>query len=134
MTCIFNSICRGLLLFSSVRWEVDILLVNIGRIVDHPLFKCSFHHWFHPFFLPVNGGWGSWGRWSGYRQCTKTCGSGVQSRTRSRKCNNPYRRYGGSYCPGSSSSSSQRSCNTKACPGIYVHLFKPFILRKVWKY
>ncbi|XP_052679403.1 coadhesin-like isoform X3 [Crassostrea angulata] len=58
---------------------------------------------------PVHGGWSSW---SGYGSCSKSCGSGSQSRSRS--CNNPSPAYGGNSCSGSSTSS--QSCNTHNCP------------------
>ncbi|XP_078322967.1 coadhesin-like [Crassostrea virginica] len=57
----------------------------------------------------VNGNWGGWGGWG---SCTKSCASGTKYRYRS--CNNPAPSGGGSYCSGSSSSST--SCNTHYCP------------------
>ena len=56
---------------------------------------------------------GDWGGWSNYGKCTKTCGSGKQTRTRS--CDNPPRDHGGNDCTGSNDE--ERSCNTNACPG-----------------
>ena len=50
-------------------------------------------------FLPkfnyhiVNGNWGAWGNWS---ICSKTCGFGIQRK--SRECNNPLPKYGGDFC------------------------------------
>ena len=51
----------------------------------------------------MNGGWTSW------TNCSKSCGSGSQTRT----CTNPTPANGGSDCSGSSS----QPCNTQACPG-----------------
>ena len=51
----------------------------------------------------VDGGWSKWG------SCSKSCGSGRQTRT----CTNPEPARGGSGCPGSSS----QICNTEECPG-----------------
>ncbi|XP_062579319.1 coadhesin-like [Saccostrea cucullata] len=65
--------------------------------------SCNTHN------CPINGGWSSW---SGYGSCTRSCGSGTQSRSRS--CTNPRPAYGGTSCSGSTSSS--RSCNTHNCP------------------
>eukprot|EP00112_Aurelia_sp_Birch-Aquarium-sp1_P019789 Seg4965.1 transcript_id=Seg4965.1/GoldUCD/mRNA.D3Y31 product=Hemicentin-1 protein_id=Seg4965.1/GoldUCD/D3Y31 len=57
---------------------------------------------------PVNGGYSGW---SGYGSCSKSCGGGLQ--TRSRSCNNPSPAYGGKNCPGQSTQ--MRSCNTHVC-------------------
>ncbi|XP_056001828.1 coadhesin-like [Ostrea edulis] len=65
--------------------------------------SCNSHH------CPVHGGWSAW---SGYGSCSKTCGTGKQSRSRS--CTNPAPAYNGNSCSGSSSSS--RYCNTHNCP------------------
>ncbi|XP_054016241.1 A disintegrin and metalloproteinase with thrombospondin motifs 3-like isoform X1 [Hylaeus anthracinus] len=44
---------------------------------------------------PKDGGWSSWSAWE---KCSRTCGIGVQCRTR--KCNKPLPAYGGKYCSG----------------------------------
>ncbi|XP_062609284.1 hemicentin-1-like [Saccostrea cucullata] len=58
---------------------------------------------------PIHGNWGSW---SGWNSCSRTCGGGTKSRSRS--CNNPSPMYGGNYCSGSSIDTA--SCNTNSCP------------------
>ena len=73
------------------------------------------------FYILVNGGWGSW---TTQGTCSKTCGVGVQSR--SRTCDNPAPAHSGSPCSGSSSGT--ESCNLTPCPGIKCFLiFKLFI-------
>ncbi|XP_033736371.1 uncharacterized protein LOC117324562 [Pecten maximus] len=65
---------------------------------------------------------GGWGGWSAYGACTKTCGTGVYSR--SRACDSPLPANGGNPCGGASSEFSD--CNTNACPvaaaGVYQQL------------
>jgi len=63
----------------------------------------------------VNGGWSSWSSWT---SCSKSCGSGTQSASRS--CSNPYPSNGGTGCSGSAGTS--RYCNTHICPGLYISL------------
>ena len=58
----------------------------------------------------VNGMWSAWGE---YSTCTKTCGTGQKSRTRT--CTNPAPSGGGSTCPGSTSE--MTDCNISSCPG-----------------
>uniref|UniRef100_A0A182PKP9 GON domain-containing protein n=1 Tax=Anopheles epiroticus TaxID=199890 RepID=A0A182PKP9_9DIPT len=58
---------------------------------------------------PQNGGWGAWGSFS---DCSRTCGGGIQSRTR--KCNSPEPKHGGKYCTGWRIE--YRPCNTQPCP------------------
>eukprot|EP00118_Oscarella_pearsei_P014090 m.118685 g.118685 ORF g.118685 m.118685 type:complete len:1118 (+) comp37656_c0_seq3:1840-5193(+) len=43
---------------------------------------------------------GNWSEWSDYRECTHTCGTGVQASVR--ECNNPLPQGGGLYCSGRS--------------------------------
>ncbi|XP_067939915.1 coadhesin-like [Watersipora subatra] len=57
---------------------------------------------------PVNGGWSSW---SPYSSCSKSCGGGV--RTRTRTCTNPRPANGGQFCSGASTQSDR--CNTQGC-------------------
>ena len=59
--------------------------------------------------LVVNGGWSAW---SSYSSCSKECGGGTK--TRSRSCTNPAPSNGGAYCPGDATQTS--SCNTQSCP------------------
>ncbi|XP_013392139.1 thrombospondin-1-like [Lingula anatina] len=58
---------------------------------------------------PVDGGWTSW---SEYGPCTKTCGEGVQ--VRSRICGDPPIQGKGRPCPGPASEF--RECIAKQCP------------------
>ena len=58
---------------------------------------------------PVDGGWS---RWSSYGSCSRLCGGGNQTRTRS--CSNPPPKNNGSTCLGDTSQS--KACNIKGCP------------------
>ncbi|XP_018318532.1 A disintegrin and metalloproteinase with thrombospondin motifs 2 isoform X2 [Agrilus planipennis] len=59
---------------------------------------------------PQDGGWSDWSEWGA---CSRSCGTGVQFRTR--KCDNPLPSYGGSECFGLSEE--WRVCNLEKCPG-----------------
>ena len=58
----------------------------------------------------VHGGWSPWQPWG---SCTRSCGSGSQ--TRIRTCTNPPPRNGGNNCLGANLQC--RSCNSNSCPG-----------------
>ena len=82
-----------------------------GKLIDPPIMISS-----KPLDLAesqltisVNGGWTNFGSWS---ECTKTCGTGTQSRNRT--CTNPAPQYGGADCTGDAEES--RDCNTQPCP------------------
>ncbi|XP_078346319.1 LOW QUALITY PROTEIN: SCO-spondin-like [Oculina patagonica] len=60
---------------------------------------------------PVNGGYSDWGP---YGKCSKTCGGGVKTRTRT--CTNPPPANGGEDCSGLGSNSSSSECNIQGCP------------------
>ena len=57
---------------------------------------------------------GKWSTWEEYSNCTKTCGTGQKSRTRT--CTDPAPSGRGKNCVGSTSETIE--CNTNACPGI----------------
>ncbi|XP_060063054.1 uncharacterized protein LOC132543556 [Ylistrum balloti] len=65
---------------------------------------------------------GAWGSWSAYGTCTKTCGTGVYSR--SRICDSPLPANGGNPCSGPSSEFSD--CNTNACPVAQAGVYQQF--------
>ena len=52
-----------------------------------------------------------WNTWEAWGSCSLTCGSGVQSRQRSKE--GP--RHGGQECDGEPTE--DQDCNTQACPG-----------------
>ena len=56
---------------------------------------------------------GKWTVWRGWSVCTRTCGGGVQGRSRS--CTNPPPAFGGAQCTGVNEQT--RSCNEEPCPG-----------------
>ncbi len=58
--------------------------------------------------VPVNGGWSGW---SDQGSCSKVCGGGLKTQTRS--CTSPAPSNGGSQCEGNPSQ--QVSCNSQAC-------------------
>ncbi|CAB4008505.1 A disintegrin and metallo ase with thrombospondin motifs 16-like, partial [Paramuricea clavata] len=60
---------------------------------------------------PIDGNWESWSK---YSECSRTCGVGIQYRTR--KCNNPSPQRGGKPCLEPSKTRKERTCNTHACP------------------
>nr|CAB3220003.1 A disintegrin and metalloproteinase with thrombospondin motifs 9 [Phallusia mammillata] len=59
--------------------------------------------------VPVDG---SWGEWSRFGDCSRTCGGGIKSATRT--CSNPKPQYGGRYCTGKRKKF--RPCNFQDCP------------------
>ncbi|KAM4812745.1 hemicentin-1 [Urocitellus parryii] len=58
---------------------------------------------------PVDGHWSEWSLWE---ECTKNCGRG--NRTRTRTCNNPSAQHGGRPCEGNAVETIM--CNIKPCP------------------
>ena len=61
-------------------------------------------------FFSVDGNWSGWKQWG---PCTKSCGRGSQTSTRT--CTNPPPTNGGEECRGVNERS--RDCNTQPCPG-----------------
>ncbi|NXU50379.1 HMCN1 protein, partial [Turnix velox] len=58
---------------------------------------------------PVDGNWSEWGLWE---ECSKSCGQG--NRTRTRTCSNPAAQHGGKPCNGSAVESV--ICHIRPCP------------------
>ncbi len=58
---------------------------------------------------PINGGWSGWNSWSG---CSKSCGIGHRSRTRS--CDSPAPASGGAECDGLRNQT--ETCSPLSCP------------------
>ena len=73
-----------------------------------------------PMKILVNCEWGPWGEWD---ICTRTCGGGMQGR--SREIFQP-ERHGGIACEGDPQE--MQGCNMEACPSkICIHIRKIFI-------
>ncbi|XP_076021105.1 A disintegrin and metalloproteinase with thrombospondin motifs 2-like [Genypterus blacodes] len=68
--------------------------------------------WLTPDIIKQDGNWGSW---SEFGQCSRTCGGGVQFRTRD--CDNPRPANGGRTCMGTTYQF--QMCNTDVCDDIY---------------
>lgn len=62
------------------------------------------------YYFPVNG---NRGQWASYEECSVSCGSGMQTKTRS--CNDPAPEHNGNPCYGLGTSS--RICTMEACKG-----------------
>ena len=60
---------------------------------------------------PINGGYTLW---SEFTQCSITCGTGTQQRTRN--CSNPLPQFGGRNCSRLGAAVDVRECNLKPCP------------------
>ncbi|XP_032884067.1 hemicentin-1 isoform X2 [Amblyraja radiata] len=58
---------------------------------------------------PVDGSWSKWGQWE---ECSRTCGQG--NRTRTRSCSNPSFQFGGRRCEGKAVEAIM--CNIQPCP------------------
>ncbi|XP_022296296.2 semaphorin 5c-like [Crassostrea virginica] len=63
----------------------------------------------------VDGGWGDFGPWGKFSECTQTCGGGAMSRYRYRECDKPKPQGGGRFCSGDSVESDTERCNVISC-------------------
>ncbi|KAM6456551.1 hemicentin-1 isoform 2-T2 [Liasis olivaceus] len=70
---------------------------------DHEIRSCQSK------LCPVDGSWSEWGSWE---ECSKTCGQGNKTRTRS--CSNPPAQHRGRPCEGNAMESIV--CNIRPCP------------------
>lgn len=65
--------------------------------------------------LLVNGNYTSWSAW---KECSATCGGGIQER--SRTCTNPKPQNGGKDCMLLGPAAETQSCNSQPCPSKFV--------------
>ncbi|MEZ4815968.1 MAG: hypothetical protein R3A80_12325 [Bdellovibrionota bacterium] len=63
----------------------------------------------------VDGGWSEWSSWVNITACSKSCGGGTLTQSRSRTCSNPSPANGGADCVGSANETRSAACNTQAC-------------------
>lgn len=63
------------------------------------------------YVLLVNGNYTSWSAW---KECSATCGGGIQER--SRTCTNPKPQNGGKDCALLGPAAETQSCNSQPCP------------------
>ena len=70
----------------------------------------------------MDGVWSDYDEWG---ECSETCGTGSQ--TRSRTCTNPAPAHGGDECVGEETES--QDCNTDPCPGngLYIMILHPLV-------
>ena len=59
---------------------------------------------------------GKWSKWSAFSKCSKTCGKGKKTRTRT--CTNPPPSGGGKNCKGKDNQT--KNCNRRKCPGMEI--------------
>ena len=83
-------------------------------------------------FFSENGNYSDWSEWS---PCDKSCGAGLQSR--SRKCNNPSPLNGGKNCSLIGPAMDLRQCNLSYCPSkaetsLHATYLVCRICKKVW--
>lgn len=57
---------------------------------------------------------GGYSNWGDFKDCSKSCGAGLQYRTRT--CDNPKPLYGGKNCTRLGPANETRACNTFYCP------------------
>ena len=77
--------------------------------------------------VPLDGGYSDWGVWT---TCTKSCGSGTQSR--SRTCSNPAPQKGGKDCSHLGNAVETKTCNVRECPTGSSHEFDTSLRLCVW--
>ena len=97
---------------SPVQLCFDMSCHVIWPICVVAIFTCDELLIFLFWLSSVHGGYSPWSHWS---QCTKSCGSGTQRRSRS--CTNPLPANGGQNCSGQGQATELQSCNTHSCPG-----------------
>ena len=80
--------------------------IHVNICIQNVLYSIVFFE-----IIPVNG---NWGEWSSSGSCSKACGGGVISKTRS--CDSPAPSGSGADCEGDANT--DEPCNEQACSGI----------------
>ena len=119
LCCVVLCVCCAMLCFvmsSRVIWPICVVAI----------FACDELLTFLFWLSSVHGGYSQWSYWS---QCTKSCGSGTQRRSRS--CTNPLPANGGQNCSGQGQATELQTCNAHSCPGEsfatrFKEIFRPF--------
>ena len=111
---------------SPVQLCFDMSCHVIWPICVVAIFACDELLTFLFWLSSVHGGYSQWSYWS---QCTKSCGSGTQRRSRS--CTNPLPANGGQNCSGQGQATELQTCNAHSCPGEsfatrFKEIFRPF--------
>lgn len=88
-------------------WEFAVWCFNFLR-TQHYLWLCCI---VNSSIFTVDGGWSVWSQWN---SCSKSCGTGLQQR--SRNCTQPAPMHNGKPCEGEPWEN--RPCNVHACPGM----------------
>ena len=96
------------LFVSSLHWLASWLITFL---------VCWFVDWFRGnYVIAVDG---KWSEWSAFSECSKTCGKGKKTRTRT--CTNPPPSGGGKECKGKNNDT--KKCNLGKCPGMDIISF-----------
>ncbi|XP_077013357.1 hemicentin-1 isoform X4 [Tamandua tetradactyla] len=74
---------------------------------------------------PVDGSWSEWSPWG---ECTRSCGHG--NRTRTRTCNDPSAQHGGRPCEGNAVETIM--CNIRPCPVNSLHVVEKMTAGSFW--
>ncbi|XP_067289939.1 A disintegrin and metalloproteinase with thrombospondin motifs 6 isoform X2 [Pseudorasbora parva] len=113
--CKYGEVCRELWCLSkSNRCVTNSIPAAEGTLCQTSIIEKG---WCYQGECVAFGTWpqsvdGSWGPWTTWGECSRTCGGGVSSSMR--HCDSPAPTGGGKYCLGERKR--YRSCNTDACP------------------
>lgn len=118
LSCHFMSSCFSSCHFISCHvmscHDMTICVVSIFALCEQLIFLFC--------FSSVHGGYSQWSYWS---QCTNSCASGTQRRSRS--CTNPLPANGGQNCSGQGQSTELQRCNTHSA--VQVKILPPVLKR-----
>ena len=97
------------------------MLLKLQQMFKLELKTISSNQFYQLQFCIVNGGWSEWGARK-LGSCSVTCGTGSQSVTRTRKCDNPAPLNGGKYCENNNRKTTLIACQLDPCAGKHRYL------------